>query len=57
MADDDHYYDDFEGPGCVNCDGGWRHGCIDDLCRGYNEPEWCEDAIPCPTCNPHGELL
>lgn len=43
--------------GCVNCDGGWRHGCCDDLCRGCNEPEWCDYARPCSTCNPHGEVL
>lgn len=49
-------YDDSPGIGCANCDGGWSHGCCDDLCRGSNEPEWCENAIACWTCNPHGEV-
>lgn len=54
--DDFDGYDESEGIGCVNCDGGWRHGCCDDLCRGCNEPEWCDLARPCPHCNPHGEI-
>lgn len=57
-ADDDAYFDyDDREIGCVNCDGGWRHGCCDDMCIGSNEPEWCEDARPCRTCNPYGEIL
>jgi hypothetical protein len=43
--------------GCVDCDSGWRHGCCDDLCYGSNEPEWCDNAIACCHCNPHGEVL
>jgi hypothetical protein len=57
--DDDDFdleYDDREF-GCVNCDGGWRHGCCDDMCYGCNEPQWCPDALPCRHCNPHGEIL
>lgn len=53
---DDDGFDERE-IGCVNCDGGWRHGCCDDLCRGSNDPEWCDFARKCPTCNPHGEVL
>ena len=55
--EDDFYYPEAVDIGCVNCDGGWRHGCCDDLCRGSNEPEWCENAIFCRTCNPHGHVL
>ena len=57
--DQDAEYDGYdEGEiGCVNCDGGWNHGCCDDLCRGSNEPEWCEFARACRHCNPHGEVL
>jgi len=50
-------YDESPGIGCVDCDSGWRHGCCDDLCYGSNEPEWCDNAIPCRHCNPHGEVL
>lgn len=52
----EYWVDDGE-IGCVNCDGGWRHGCCDDLCRGSNDSEWCENAIPCRTCNPFGDVL
>jgi len=55
--DDDFGYDEDPGIGCYNCGGGgWRHGCIDDLCRGSNEPEECEFARPCPCCNPDGDV-
>jgi hypothetical protein len=40
--------------GCCNCDGGWKHGCCDDLCYACNEPQWCENAISCRHCNPDG---
>lgn len=50
-------YDDSPGIGCADCDSGWRHGCCDDLCYGSNEPEWCDNAIACRHCNPHGEVL
>ncbi|MDR7257752.1 hypothetical protein J2X47_001932 [Sphingomonas sp. BE270] len=43
--------------GCVNCDSGWHHGCCDDLCRGSNDPEWCDSAVACRHCNPYGEVL
>ena len=44
-----------EGIGCGNCDGGWNHGCCDDMCYACNEPEWCENAVPCRCCNPLGD--
>ena len=49
-------YDDAPSIGCYECDGGWRHGCMDDMCRGCNEAVDCEDAYPCRHCNPNGEL-
>lgn len=56
---DNDFYEDEEyeedGIGCANCDGGWHHGCMDDLCRGSTDAEECEDAIPCKLCNPNGE--
>lgn len=54
--DDDFYADDSEGIGCYNCDGGWKHGCMDDLCRGGADATECEDAYPCRICNPQGEV-
>ncbi|MGN6063797.1 hypothetical protein [Brevundimonas diminuta] len=47
----------FDGdPGCHACNGtGWRHGCMDDLCRGSTEDEDCPDAIQCMVCNPEGD--
>jgi hypothetical protein len=53
---DDGYYDDDDGIGCCNCDGGWRHGCCDDLCRGSNEAADCDRAYPCKLCNPEGDV-
>lgn len=55
-AEDDYDFDPGD-IGCANCDGGWRHGCCDDLCRGSNEADRCDYARPCRTCNPHGEVL
>ena len=50
-AEDDDVYDDYDGPeeiGCYECGhSGWRHGCMDDMCRSRYEPEDCPDAIPC----------
>lgn len=41
--------------GCGHCQqDGWFHGCCDDLCRGSNEPEDCDNAYPCKECNPDG---
>lgn len=54
--DDDFDGDDGEGIGCYNCDGGWKHGCMDDLCRGSTDATECEDAYPCRICNPQGEV-
>lgn len=51
-------YDHDDEPGCYNCDmSGWRHGCLDDMCRGANEGDECPDAIPCRECNPRGEVM
>lgn len=50
---DDGYEDD---PGCCECDGGWRHGCMDDMCRGSADGIDCPDAYPCRHCNPKGLL-
>lgn len=50
--DPDHFdHEESDGAGCVNCQGGWKHGCMDDLCRGAYSADQCEDAIPCRTCN------
>lgn len=54
--DDDFDADDGEGIGCYNCDGGWKHGCMDDLCRGGADASECEDAYPCRIYNPQGEV-
>ena len=55
---DDFFDDGPSGIGCGYCNmEGWRHGCCDDLCRGCNEPECCDSAIPCRHCNPDGESL
>lgn len=49
--------DDFGGIGCGLChQEGWFHGCCDDMCRGCNEPEDCDNGYPCKNCNPDGEL-
>jgi hypothetical protein len=59
----DDVSDDYDGYGgdigCVHCSfDGWHHTCCDDLCRGCNEPEWCESGgRPCQHCNPYGEGL
>jgi hypothetical protein len=55
-ADEPSFGYDGQEIGCCNCDGGWNHGCCDDLCYGSNEPEWCENAIPCRHCNPFGDV-
>lgn len=46
--------DQSDQPGCWNCDGGWRHGCMDDMCRGASDAIDCQDAFPCRLCNPRG---
>lgn len=55
---DDDWEGEYEGSalGCYECQGGWRHGCMDDLCRGSNEPEDCDAAYPCRNCNPEGRF-
>lgn len=56
-AADDLDFEEVGEIGCVNCDGGWRHGCCDDLCIGSNETDRCDYARKCLTCNPNGEVL
>ncbi len=51
----EEFYDDAPDIGCWNCEGGWKHGCMDDLCRGSACADQCDDAYPCPTCNPKGD--
>lgn len=56
LDDDFGDYDEAPGIGCANCESGWRHGCMDDLCRsGADAAEDCESAVPCGYCNPNGE--
>lgn len=58
--DDEGFEPDTGGPGpegCYNCNGGWLHGCCDDLCRGCNEAFDCDAARPCPICNRDGEYM
>jgi hypothetical protein len=54
--DDNDFYEDDDGIGCASCDGGWHHGCMDDLCRGSYGADQCDDATPCRICNPDGEI-
>ncbi len=57
MTEED-FYDIEETPlGCVYCYDGWWHGCCDDLCRGSNEAQDCDRAIPCSNCNPLGDVM
>lgn len=50
-------WDESDHGGCYNCNGsGWRHGCLDDLCRGSTEGEDCPDAFHCHVCNPQGDI-
>lgn len=58
MSCEEAYQDD--GPdtiGCWNCEGGWKHGCMDDLCRGSLDACDCDDGYACRLCNPTGEVL
>lgn len=41
--------------GCASCDQGWRHGCMDDMCRGSVEACDCGDAVACRHCNIEGK--
>ncbi len=56
-GDDEYSDDDIGGIGCCNCDGGWHHGCCDDLCCGSNEAVDCDNAFPCKFCNPDGDVI
>lgn len=53
--DDEDTYDESDDIGCYECNSGWKHGCMDDLCRGGNDASECHDAIACRACNPTGE--
>ncbi len=53
--DDNDFYEDEDGIGCSNCDGGWVHACCDDLCRGSADAADCLSARARQTCNPHGD--
>ena len=52
---DDYGYDDSPGIGCCNCEQGWIHGCMDDMCRSCEQAAACPDAHAC-RCNPDCEL-
>ncbi len=57
MDEDDFMYVYDREFGCVHGGyDGWRHGCCDDMCIACNEPEWCENGIPCRHCNPFGDI-
>lgn len=57
VTDHDDDYEASDGEiGCYDRGhSGWRHGCMDDMCRACTEPEDCPDGQPCRHCNPHGE--
>lgn len=54
---EEEFYDDEPGIGCWNCEDGWKHGCMDDMCRSCYPADECDDGYPCRHCNPKGELL
>lgn len=53
---DDDFYEEDEGIGCSNCDGGWVHACCDDLCRNTVSAQDCDSSLPCRSCNPDGDF-
>lgn len=58
MDEDGRHFADDEPDtiGCWNCESGWKHTCMDDLCRGGNSAAECEDGgLACSICNPDGE--
>lgn len=54
FADDD---DGLRSIGCCECESGWTHGCMDDMCRSCMSADECKDGYPCRHCNPGGEVL
>lgn len=46
-----------EGIGCWNCDDGWKHGCMDDMCRNSTPADECGNGYPCRLCNPDGQVM
>lgn len=42
---------------CYECGGeGFKHGCIDDMCRSSYEAEDCPNRRWCSVCKGEGEL-
>lgn len=60
MDEDGRWFADDDGPGgigCAECEAGWRHGCMDDMCRSCTPSDQCEDGYRCRVCNPNGEVV